>query len=206
LRLAIAGSALGVAVVMLLTGACATRPPANLADGCAIFEEKRGWYRDMKRSEARWGVPVHVQLAIVHQESRFVHDAKPPRRRLLGFIPWRRLSSAYGYAQAQDSTWDWYIRKTGNRGADRDDFGDVADFIGWYGDMSHRLAGIPKDDAYRQYLAFHEGHGGYKRRTWASKPWLVKVARKVARQAETYRRQLARCADDLDRGGSFWPF
>ena len=27
------------------------------------------------------------------------------------------------------------------------DFGDVADFIGWYGDAAHRRAGIAKNDA-----------------------------------------------------------
>ena len=29
-------------------------------------------------------------------------------------------------------------------------------FVGWYVDRAHRIAGIPKSDAYRHYLAYHE--------------------------------------------------
>ena len=41
-------------------------------------------------------------MAIIKQESSFIADAKPDRRKLLGFIPWKRKSSARGYAQAID--------------------------------------------------------------------------------------------------------
>jgi hypothetical protein len=118
-------------------------------------------------------------MAIIHQESKFRRDARPPKKRVLGFIPWGRASSAYGYAQAKDDTWDWYISKTGNRGADRDDFEDAVDFVGWYCSMTHRTNGVSKWDAYNQYLAYHEGHGGYRRRTYNKKAWLLGVARKV---------------------------
>ena len=133
------------------------------------------------KSAKKWGVPVHVQLAIIYQESRFVHDAKPPRKKLLWVIPWKRQSSAYGYGQILDSTWDSYRKDTGHRWADRDDFSDVVDFIGWYGNQSHKLAGIAKDDTYNQYLAYHEGQGGFRRKTYLKKGWLMKVARKVQR-------------------------
>jgi len=72
--------------------------------------------------------------------------------------------------------------------------------------MSHRMLGISKWDAYNQYLAYHEGHGGYKRRTYLKKPWLVKVARKVEARAKRYRAQLARCEHRLDKGWDLWPF
>jgi len=193
-------------LILVLMGGCMTTPPEDLNDSCLIFKDKDDWYGDAQESYEKWGVPVHVQLAIIYQESRFRHDAKPPRDTLLWVIPWTRKSSAYGYAQVMDSTWDWYIQKTGNRGADRDDFRDVVDFIGWYGDVSHRTLGISKRDPYRQYLAYHEGHGGYKRQTYAKKKWLVKVARKVERQAKRYQTQLARCEDELDRGWAIWPF
>lgn len=183
--------------------ACAGAP-ADVDDGCAMLEEKRGWYRSAERSYKRWGVPVHVQLAIIYQESRFEHDAKPPRDTLLWVIPWFRRSSAYGYAQAKDETWAWYQRETGNSGADRDDFADAVDFIGWYGTLSHRQLKISKWDAYNQYLAYHEGHGGYRRGSYRSKSWLLGVARKVRTRAERYRVQLGQCADRLDRG--WWPF
>ncbi len=196
-----------VALALLsgLTG-CATRPPDDIKDSCAIFDEKSDWYAHAHDSYEKWGVPVHVQLAIIYQESRFRHDAKPPRGKLLWVIPWSRKSSAYGYAQVKDSTWDWYVDKTGNRGADRDDFEDAVDFIGWYGNMSYRTLGIPRDDTYKQYLAYHEGHGGYRRKTYQKKPWLMRVARKVEHRADQYRLQLARCEDELDKGWGWWPF
>ncbi|MEN8763995.1 MAG: hypothetical protein ABF290_16405 [Thiogranum sp.] len=183
---------------------CANNPPANIRNSCDIFNEKGGWYSDAHDSYKKWGVPVHVQLAIIYQESRFVHDAKPPRKKLLWVIPWTRMSSAYGYGQIKDSTWDWYLDSTGNRWADRDEFEDVVDFIGWYGSVSHRKLGISKWDAYNQYLAYHEGHGGFKRKTYKKKAWLMKVARKVDNRAKSYHTQLSKCEDSLDKG--WWPF
>ena len=191
---------------VLLTSACATSPPKDVSDACEIFEEKDDWYDSAKDAYEKWGVPVHVQLAIIHQESRFQHDAKPPRQKLLGVIPWTRPSSAYGYAQSKDSTWDWYKDKTGNRWADRDDFDDAVDFVGWYCNTSHRMLGISKWDAYNQYLAYHEGHGGYKRKTYRKKKWLIKTAHRVQGNAKRYSAQLSRCEDELDRGWSLWPF
>lgn len=199
-------SGAGLAVLLLLLTSCATRPPEDISDSCAIFDDKDNWYDGAKDSQDKWGVPIHVQLAIIHQESRFRDDAKPPRTKLLWVIPWTRQSSAYGYGQVKDSTWDWYVEKTGNRGADRDDFDDVVDFIGWYGDMSHRTLGIRRDDTYSQYLAYHEGHGGFRRKTYNKKPWLKKVAHKVERQAGQYQVQLARCEEELNSGRDFWPF
>jgi len=193
---------------LLLAGAavlsCANSPPENIRNSCDIFNEKDGWYSDAHDSYEKWGVPVHVQLAIIYQESRFVHDAKPPRKKLLWVIPWTRMSSAYGYGQIKDSTWDWYLKSTGNRWADRDEFEDVVDFIGWYGSVSHRKLGISKWDAYNQYLAYHEGHGGFKRKTYKKKAWLMKVARKVDNRAKSYHTQLSKCEDSLDKG--WWPF
>ena len=191
--------------MLLALGGCATTPPRHLDNGCEIFREKSGWYDDAKASQEKWGVPIHVQLAIIWQESRFRAQAKAPRDYLLGFIPWGRKSSAFGYAQVKDGTWDWYRRKTGNSGADRDDFGDVTDFIGWYGAMAHRKLGISKWDAYRLYLAYHEGLGGYQRKTYRKKPWLMRVARKVERRAARYRSQIAACRDELESPW-WWPF
>ena len=194
-----------LAVLLSLT-ACSSDPPRNITDSCEIFADKSGWYRDAKQAAERWGTPIHVQLAIIYQESKFVDDAKPPRDHILWVIPWGRISSAYGYAQAQDSTWDWYREKTGNHGADRDDFDDAVDFIAWYVHMSQQMLGISKWDAYSQYLAYHEGQGGYRRKTYNSKPWLIKVAKKVSARASSYHTQLARCEDTLDEGWSLWPF
>lgn len=187
-----------------LVVSCSSSPPENMANSCEIFEEKDDWYPAARDSYKKWGVPVQVQLAIIYQESRFVHDAKPPRRKLLWVIPWTRLSSAYGYGQIKDSTWEWYLKSTGRHFADRDDFDDVVDFIGWYGNMSHRVLGISKFDAYSQYLAYHEGQGGFKRGSYKNKKWLIKVARQVDARARRYGAQLKRCEDSLDKGWWFF--
>jgi len=149
----------------LAAGGCATHPPENIDDVCAIFSEKPRWYDDARDAEDAWGVPVPVLMAFLHQESRFVARAKPPRRKILGFIPGPRPSDAYGYSQALNATWRDYRRSAGRYGADRDDFGDAIDFVGWYNYQSRRRNGIAADDAYRLYLAYHEGHGGYARGT-----------------------------------------
>ncbi len=192
--------------ISLLLTACSTAPPRNLNDGCSIFREQDDWYEYANDAQDKWGVPIHVQLAIIWQESRFRAKAKAPKDTLLGFIPWGRKSSAYGYAQVKDSTWDWYIDKSGNSGADRDDFEDVTDFIGWYVSYTHKTLGISKWDTYNQYLAYHEGHGGYKRKTYYSKKWLIAVAHKVEQRAMKYRKQINQCKDELDSDWSLWPF
>ena len=129
--------------LVLATG-CATSRPENVENICAIFEEKKSWYKAAKQSEKRWGTPTHVQMAIIHQESSFNFNARPPRTKMLGVIPWKRPSDAYGYAQALESTWDWYRKDTGRRSADRDDFDDAIDFVGWYTDKSQKAAGSSK--------------------------------------------------------------
>lgn len=184
--------------------ACSSSPPRNTEDGCAIFSEKDDWYEYALNSQKKWGVPVHVQLAIIYQESRFVEDARPPKDHILWVIPWGHKTSAYGYGQVKDSTWEWYQESTGNSWADRDDFEDVTDFIGWYASVSNKKLGISRSDAYNQYLAYHEGHGGFQRKTYNGKPWLLKVARKVDDRARAYRAQLQKCEDELDDGSWFF--
>ncbi len=195
-----------ILVALAVLTSCSTTPPRNTKDGCEIFDEKSGWYKAAFKSARRWGVSVSIQLAIIYQESRFKHDAKTPRGRLLWVIPWGRQSSAYGYAQVQDGTWRWYQRDTGNRGARRDNFKDVVDFIGWYNHENSRQLGIAKTDAYRLYLAYHEGHAGYARGSYRKKPWLLEVARKVEQRAASYAEQMRRCEHRLDRGWRIWPF
>jgi len=184
--------------------ACASSPPENVEDICAIFEEKGRWYKAAKKSEKRWGTPIHVQLAIIHQESTFKFDARPPRDKLLGFIPWTRPSDAYGYAQALENTWDWYREDTGRRGADRDNFNDAIDFVGWYTHQSQQIAGISKWDPYNQYLAYHEGQGGWMKKSYRYKTDLKRIAGRVDHRAKEWGVQLRRCEGDLDDG--WWIF
>ena len=188
-----------------LVAACGTTPPTNVENICSIFKEKGKWYKAAKKSEGRWGTPIHVQLAIIHQESTFRFDAKPPRNKLLGFIPWTRPSDAYGYAQALESTWDQYKRDTGHRYADRDDFGDAIDFVGWYTDQSQKIDGISKWDPYNQYLAYHEGQAGWRKKTYKHNRALMDSARRVDYRAREWGAQLKTCHDDLDDDG-WWIF
>lgn len=185
-----------VLAVILAAGSCASTPsgpPRAQDDICRIFDERPRWREAIEASEARWGAPAAVQMAIIWRESSFRGDARPPKTYFLGMIPTGRVSSAYGYSQAIDGTWDWYRRETGNRRAYRGDFEDAADFVGWYMAKTLSLNGLPMSDAYNQYLAYHEGHTGFRRASWRKKPWLKEAAGKVRRQAALYDGQLRRC-------------
>lgn len=184
-----------LASAVLLAQACTTLPPRHPDDLCAIFSENTHWHAAARRSFESWGVPEPVLLAVLHQESRFRAKAVPGWRTVLGVIPVGRLSSAYGYGQVKVGTWQDYVRDTGRRTAARDDFGDVVDFIGWYGDVIHRTTAVAKDDAYHLYLAYHEGPAGFGRRSHEQKPWLLGVARKVQSRAALYGAQYAQCPE-----------
>jgi len=194
-----------VCVALLLVG-CSTTPPANPDNLCAIFKEKDDWYDAAVDMNQRWGVPIHVPMAMMYQESSFRHDAKPPKDYLLGFIPWGRVSSAYGYSQAKTMTWSDYKRETGHSGADRDEFDDALDFMGWFITKTHKINGVSKWDAYAQYLNYHEGWGGYRKKSYNKKKWLIKTARKVQSRSLRYAKQYKGCKDDLDGGFFNWLF
>ncbi len=190
------------ALLVAVMSGCSSTPPDSPDDICKVFREKPGWYRDARAAERKWGIPVPVAMAFVHRESSYVSDARPPRGRLLWVIPWFRPSSAYGYAQATDEAWQDYRREQGGLFADRADFDDAIDFIGWYNHRSSRRLNIGYDDAFHLYVAYYEGPTGYRRGGWRHKPTVQAYARKVADRASRYRRQLAGCRDDL--GGGFW--
>ena len=194
-------------VAAVVASSCsATKPPARIDDACAIFREKKGWYDEAAEAQKRWGVPIPIQLAFIRQESSFDGEARPPRRWYLGFIPGSRPSNAHGYAQALESTWSEYRKAVNARGADRDEFGDAVDFIGWYNARSAKLCGIPKNDAYRLYLAYHEGPYGYRKGTHRGKRWLLGTAEKVATRAARYDTQLSRCESELKPRRRGWFF
>jgi hypothetical protein len=187
-----------ITLLLLLLTACASAP-RNTANICTLFEDRRSWYKAAMRSEARWNVPVPVSMAFIQQESGFQGRARPPRRMFLGFIPGPRPSNAFGYAQALDSTWNDYKATASNWGARRSSFEDAVDFIGWYNSNSYRINGIARDDAYSLYLAYHEGNGGFSRRTYADKAWLLDVAGKVQANTLVYERQFQQCERALGR-------
>ena len=167
--------------------------PRELDNACAILDERPEYARAFRASERRWGVPAHVQMATIYQESKFVSDARTPYRWSLGVIPTGRISSAYGYSQALDGTWEEYLADSRRHGARRTDIHDAADFIGWYMAQSTERLGIARDDARNQYLAYHEGRTGFARGSHTAKPWLVRVAGDVDARAARYRAQLGTC-------------
>jgi hypothetical protein len=167
--------------------------PRNLDDACSIIRERPKYYRAMMATERKWHVPVHVQMATIHQESKFVGNARTPHRYALGIIPMGRQSSAYGYSQALDSTWDDYRRDQRRTGARRDRIQDATDFMGWYMDETSEKLGISKSDARNQYLAYHEGRTGFANGSYRSKGWLLAVADRVQQRAQLYQAQLQAC-------------
>ncbi len=185
--------ALALALALMGCGGGSKTPPSDLDNACNIVAERPQYLRAMKRAERNWGVPVPVQMAIIHQESKFVGDAETPFRWELGVIPVGRVSTAYGYSQALDGTWDEYRQLTGNRRARRDRIADATDFMGWYMTQTERRLGIPLSDARRQYLAYHDGWTGYARGSYNAKGWLLNVSNRVAARAQTYESQLRSC-------------
>ncbi len=167
--------------------------PRDLDNACSIVRERPEYFRAMRATERKWGVPVHVQMASIHQESKFIGNARTPHQFLLGIIPVGRQSSAYGYSQALDGTWEEYQDEEGGRRARRDRISDATDFMGWYMHQSNQRLGIGKTDARNQYLAYHEGRTGFARASYNEKPWLVAVAQRVGDRAERYRTQLNAC-------------
>ncbi|MCJ8333912.1 MAG: lytic transglycosylase [Epibacterium sp.] len=182
--------------LMLLLAACGSgdrTPPRNLDNACSIVSQRPHYLRAFRATERKWGVPAHVQMATIYQESKFDGDARTPHKYVLGVIPMGRVSSAYGYGQALDGTWGDYKKATGRRTARRDRIQDATDFIGWYMNESKRRNGISLHDARNQYLAYHEGHTGYARRSYRSKAWLIRVANSVSARSNAYKAQLANC-------------
>lgn len=182
-------------VILSLVASCGGKSsaPRELDNACSIAKQRPEYMTAFRKTQRKWGVPVHVQMAAMYQESKFIGDARTPIKYTLGVLPMGRQSSAYGYAQALDATWKEYQNDQGRRSARRDRIGDASDFMGWYMNLSRDRNGIALDDATNQYLAYHEGHTGYKRGTFYGKSWLMRVASEVGKRSLDYREQLNRC-------------
>jgi hypothetical protein len=184
-------------LVLLVSAGCASAPPRNINDACSVFDQRDSffddWHASAKRAEQAHGIPIHVLMATVRKESGFKAHARPPRGKLLGFIPWKRASSAYGFSQALDGTWAQYQRETGRGMARRARFADAVDFVGWYHAKSVRNLGIGRSDAANLYLAYYHGWAGYSRGKHRSNASILRYSRDTAAMAERYRGQLARC-------------
>ncbi len=183
--------------LVLLAASCgggSGTAPRQLDNACSILSERPEYLRAFKAVERKYGVPVHVQMATIYQESKFISDARTPFRYAAGVIPIGRQSSAFGYSQALDGTWEEYLDATGTRSARRDRIRDATDFMGWYMSETQARLGVPVHDARNQYLAYHEGRSGYSRGTYNGKPWLVRVAGEVDQRSAMYASQLRFCS------------
>lgn len=195
--------------VPVLLVACASAPPSpqDQNDVVAMFQEHPSWYWATQRVQKEYGIPESVQMAIIHQESHFRSDAKTPRIKLLGFIPWAHETSATGYGQALDGTWAQYQALPGNFRKSRQNFSDNADFIGWFAKTQAKdLAHVSPDNAKELYLVYHEGVQGYLHGSYTSKPDVIAIANHVQAQADRYHDQLIAHAAGLPKKSflNFW--
>jgi hypothetical protein len=196
--------AFAVLIIPLFLSGCAVAPPSNQSNVCRIFEEYPDWYQDGLQMQKEWGTPIPVAMAIIKQESSFRSAARPPKKYVFfGMMPWGRVTSAYGYAQAANAAWEGYQQATGNGGS-RTSFDDALMFIGWYTSVTQQKLGISKTNAYAQYLAYHEGWGGYQHGSYLRKPFLLKIARRVQENANAFTWQLRQCQAQLNQNKSWW--
>lgn len=186
-----------VAVSACFLVACSDPPPKRSTNICEIFKEYPQWYWHTQEVQQKWGAPISVQMTIIYEESSFRNDAKPPREKLFGFIPWVRETTASGYSQALNPTWQLYLKATNQRGASRTNFANAVDFIGWFTDYAHKELKLKKSDMFDLYLAYHEGINGYRNHSYIRKPWLVHLARESEALQQRYHKQLLQCAGDI---------
>ena len=180
--------------IIFFLSACSSIPK-NASNSCSIFEEKYLWYKHAKKTEKKWGTPVYLQLAIIKMESSFDRFAKPPRQKLFKVLPYKRPSSSFGYSQAIKGTWKQYKEETGNKLAVRTRFKDSVDFIGWYTNKTEKILKVSKKDAFRQYIAYHEGWGNYK--NYKNNKKVINLAKRVQKQSNIYKQQLTECKNSL---------
>jgi len=183
-------------ILFFLISACSSIPK-NTSNSCSIFSERYLWYKHTKKVEQKWGTPIYIQLAIIKMESDFDWLAKPPRQKIFKVIPFKRPSSSFGYSQAVKGTWEQYKKETNNKLATRARFKDSVDFIGWYTNKTESILKIPKTNAFKQYIAYHEGWGNYK--NYKNNQKVIILATKVKQQANKYKKQLKKCQKKLNR-------
>ncbi|MCY4130765.1 MAG: hypothetical protein OXG15_16195 [Gammaproteobacteria bacterium] len=189
-----------LAAAFVLPACVSTSTPSNTDDLCQIFDEKRSWYRSATRSERKWGISIPIMMAVIYKESSFRATVRPPRKKILGFIPGKRLSTSFGYSQAKEETWSDYIRDTKNRTASRSNFADSIDFVGWYLSRAVEHLGVAATDTEALYASYHVGLSGYQSGSWRNSPSIRNSVATFQRQVQRYERQLRTCTVRNRRG------
>lgn len=190
---------IGLGLVVVAGISSRRQPPPPPHDVCRVFAERPDWHDAARRTAREWKVSEAVQMAFIQQESGLRGWVRPPRRPWWWILPGRRPSTAFGFAQALDGTWDEYRRARDRAGARRDLFADASDFVGWQLHRLHLELGLDKSDVFDLYLAYHEGARGYRERRFADKPEVRRAATRVATLARTYSQQYESCAGALWR-------
>lgn len=168
----------------------------NKEDACIIVKKNPDWLKAMYRTQLVYNIPISTQLAFVKHESNFKRKARPLNKNRKSIFDKKYASTAYGYAQALDGTWKEYQTTFNNKRLKRTNYGHSVDFIGWYNNR-HIKAGMNPNNISHLYLAYHEGLGGYRKKTYNKKPWLVNYSKAVEMSAQKYHRQLNLCKPEI---------
>lgn len=176
--------------VALALSACSTTPPSNPNNLCSVFQEKDSWYVAAHKVRKKYNVPINVATAILYEDSNFF-STKKDNESWFFFIPYSKDS------QSSDQTislyWDNYLEEEGNFFSSEDNFEDALDFIGWYIAKTSQYNNIDYNDAYNQYLNYHEGWQNYKIKTYLEKIWLLEKANNVKQRSDEFKEQLLKC-------------
>lgn len=148
---------------------------------CSVLKQHPAWLQAVQDTAKQWGIPANVQLAIVKEESDFQANAKNPE------------STATGFAQVIDKSWDAYETATDHQYS-RNDFRAAIGYIGWYAAQVQKYAKVNPSNAFGLYLAYHEGIGGYHHLATHPKPDVTRLAQNVAENAQLYSQQLVTCS------------
>ena len=131
------------------------RQPDNL---CQLFRGEEDWYEAAVATREKWGVPIQILMAIMRQESSLKRMHSHRWSTFVDISHWAR-QRCLRLCSGKEGCLGEYVEETGNWFADRDDFSDAIDFIGWYMDKTSQVNKVSKWDAYHQYLNYHEGRG-----------------------------------------------
>ncbi|MCP8352625.1 hypothetical protein [Candidatus Synchoanobacter obligatus] len=185
------------ATLLLILAGCGRFPPDTYDNHiCQVVQSHWGWAKPLRHVSEEYHISPGLVLSVIFHESSFRAQARPERKSVLGFVPWT-VSSAYGYGQIKDETWAWYKSHRPGYFQSRTQFSDTVDFIGWYYQIFRRKNPLESFNdmqvARDFYFAYHEGLGGYQRKTYASQAWLINKAERVAKRASEYNQQLVNC-------------
>ena len=115
-----------------------------------------------KKSEEKWGTPIYLQLAIIKMESDFDWLAKPPRQNFLklfhikdhlALLVIRKLLMEHGNNIKKKQEISLQLEL---------DLKIVLILLVGIRLKTEKILKVSKTDAFKQYIAYHEGWGNYK--------------------------------------------